>query len=96
MEVSNKEKQIIHLCNGIEEIAKKYLQNKEYIFISHNLRRRNFDVVRAYTESCVLKSQNNVLYNIYNNGDVTEEQKIRYRFSKLIDNKITYICQELI
>lgn len=95
IEISNNEKKIIKLCDEIEKLSELNLNKKESIFISYYLKRRDFKRIRVYMESCVMSTENNILNQAMRKGKVTQSFIDRYKNIKEIDNKITYICQEL-
>lgn len=83
------------LMAQILEIAESSVSENEYLYIKSLINNNSINRLRSYFESVVSSVQRKLLYSI-------EKQKLdfdlaeRYRIFKTLDNKITYICEELI
>ena len=87
------EKRIV--VNEILNIAKSNLSDIEHKHVKQYIDNENFNGARAYLENCVETAQRRVLESIYIDK-FDEVYANRYRVMKTLDNKVTYICQELI
>ena len=82
------------LVNELLEIAKNGLSDVEYKYIKQLVDKERYNEARVYLECCVESAQRKLLDSIYvDKFDVVYAS--RYRTVKRLDNKITYICQEL-
>lgn len=83
------------LMAQVLELAESSVSENEYLYIKSLINNNSINRLRSYFESVVSSVQRKLLYSI-------EKQKLdfdlaeRYRIFKTLDNKITYICEELI
>lgn len=87
-------KKIENIVEEIKQLSEKSLSYKEALFINHNVSKGNYDIARAYMESCVMSAQNKLLDSVVE-AEYDPVYGSRYKTVKKIDNLITYICQEL-
>lgn len=83
------------LMAQVLEIAETNLPENEYLYIKHLVNKQSLNRLRSYLESAVSSSQRKVLYSIEKNK-IDLDEAIRYKTFKELDNKVTYVCQELI
>lgn len=83
------------LIAQVLELSETNLPEKELQFVQDCIINENFNKLRVYMESAVSSVQRRLLDSIMI-SKYDESYADRYRTVKNIDNKITYICQELV
>ena len=82
------------LLAQVLEIAETNFSDREYKFINDLIKQKKINTLRLYLESGARSSQRRLLDSIMRNQIDLKEAE-RYRLYKQLDDKVTYVCQEL-
>jgi len=82
------------LIKEILELTNEFLAENEAKYIRSLIKKDKLNTLRCYLEDCVRSSERKLLDSVMRKS-IDPVYTERYRIVKTLDNKVTYIIQEL-